>query len=289
MKIPSLLLLLLLATTAYAQSTISTPAVIPNPQSGFSDFNIVSHLFDINGETEQNHVVRLGHNCSEGGSPQVVGQASVCFEMERHYRPFGLNGPKWMETHLTGTNKTRTKAPRGFSFLFDEDTGSFTAIVQTDNLNFMDGNYVNRMQLASGYLIFMNGTAIRSIDNNADWLQQYNAAGNGVVPLIKADSTNTVVLGNSTFNARTGPLTVKDSITFNDLKLVRDDAHTLRLVDSAGGRGVLDISELKINGQTVLIAPCDNIVQSNGTLADTTRAINEVIDCFVHNKLIAQP
>jgi hypothetical protein len=250
------------------------------PYSAPVDF-FFNHKRFTNTDDTINHVFNWGINVTPSGGPAVSGWPATYLQMESNY--VAVSGQRVSEIHFDFDGH------RPFHSEYNHSTGAISTQIRADNLNFIDGFGTVNFQMYAGKLIFQNDVGIRSINNNTNILTQFNATSTGEISLIKADATNTVVLGNGTFNARTGPLTVKDSLTFNDLKLVRDDAHTLRLVDSAGVRGILDISELKINGQTVLIAPCDAIADGDGTLADTARAVNELIDCWRHNKLIASP
>lgn len=245
-KIIFLLFLSLISITIHAQSTISTTAVIPDPQTGYGDFNITSYSFDVNGETQRDHVVRFGHNCAEGGGRAVSGKAAICWEFEKHYRPGGPTDPReWMEVHLAGTNKMGTITERGFSFLFDENSGSFTTIFQSGNINFVgdDGNL--KLQITGPYLLLDNGEVIRSVNNGANIIQQYKAGG-GVVNVVRVNTSNKVELG--------APINVLGSIS--------------------------------INGTEVLTGKCSAIVDSDGTLADNTRAMNALLACLRTIKLV---
>lgn len=243
------IIFLCLTITASAQFTTrmtSTQPTIENWQFSYMPF-------DVNKEAHQDHVVRMGWNCSNGGGAEIIGQSAICFEFESHYRPGGpLDAREWKEIHLAGITRSGVMS-RGMSFLFDENTGSWTTLLQSNNFNFLNGANANNLQIYDGLFIFQGGATIRSVDNNATFLGQYNAAGNRVVPIARVNTLDEVEIGNSVEKVKTGPLNVKDSIG--------------------------------INGVQVVSSPCAAIDNSEGD-DDDRRAVNLILNCLRHHGLL---
>lgn len=153
-------------------------------------------------------VINFGWNVNPGGGQVVPNESAVYWQMENHYRP-GADGREWNEVHLNFLTRGGANQ-RPISVMADENTGESTMVLQSGNMNFIDSYGTVNFQLYGGKLIFQNGVTIRSVDNNVSVLGQYNAAGNAVVPLIKVDNTDTVVLGNGSYPVKVGTLILKD-------------------------------------------------------------------------------
>lgn len=208
------ILILFCSLTAVAQSSTS----VISTQPAYGNFNAHYAAFDVNGETQQDHVVRWGWNCAAGGGAVVSGLGAFCSEYESYYRPGGpSDGRKWFERHEAFYDYNGG-VHRPISIMGDGPTGNVTMNLQAWNLNFLSPAGSALLQVYSGLFIFQNGAAIRSVDNGVAFIQQASTTGSMIYP-IYVDNTNSVLLGNGVTPVKVGALKLKDGSTYLDVTI----------------------------------------------------------------------
>lgn len=205
------------------------------------------------GYTPLNHVIYCGWNVAAGGGAAVSGQPGLYYTFEYDYKP-NATADAQSEFHIDHLSRDGVLR-RALVLNANNVTGSFTTMINSQNLGFLDGPNVLAFSMNNRKFFIQPGSSIQSGENNADFLTQYNAAGNGIVKLIKADSNNEIKIGNATVKTNLGPVDVKDTISINGIKVIGQ--RCAAIADSTGG-------------------------------ADDTRAINAIIACLESHGLVAQ-
>lgn len=161
-----------------------------------------------NSDSTTNDIFNIGLNVNPGGG-RVNSDFPVAYlQFENDY--LNANGQRLSEIHFDFDNG------RPFHAEYNHSTGLITTVMKSNNFNIVDSyNNVN-VQLYSGLLMLQSGVILRSTTNNSDFIQQLNAAGTVAIKLIKADNTDTVVIGNATYKAKTANLEVAGILYLKD-------------------------------------------------------------------------
>lgn len=164
-----------------------------SPYAGTVDF-FFNHYGATNSDSSINQVFHMGLNVAPGGGSFNTDYPANYLQFEGGY----VNGigQRLSEVHFNLRTASGI-AVRPFYSIQEQTTGFVTTILQADNLDFTNGSNQVMAQFYNGAWIFDHGTIIRSVSNNANFLQQYTTTG-GVLTIAKVDSANAVQLGGGT-------------------------------------------------------------------------------------------
>jgi len=171
--------------------------------SELTDFNIVRGLFPAASAAGDNQVVSIGFNTTAGGSIEDTGEAEMSLRFENNYR----NGstPNSFEFHVPQVTYPGGASRRPLSGYFSNDSTDLQGnwSFSTDHFSISDYE-TNTQQATWGFnsggayavgITFLTSASIRFATNDNQALVQRNAANSAYVNLIKADSSDQVLLG----------------------------------------------------------------------------------------------
>jgi hypothetical protein len=167
-------------------------------------WNVEQHTFP--GGPRPDVIYSWGYNMDPNDVPAVLGEPAAGFVIETYYN----TGPsEFVESYWVYNDKGGGSPGQHRFLAFQVDRNSNTAgfdsafgFLKRLGIGDQSGNtpFEFDMGLAQTPTLTLNSqgtTTARflNITNNAPWLLQYNAAGNGTIELVRIDSSNNVVVG----------------------------------------------------------------------------------------------